>query len=199
VTKDALDYSRYVWQGGSVRLRPLGPDDAETAFGDSLDSPSRSALQMGVELPTSVEALRSSLSKWYGCAEADGTVVLAIETLAGEPVGGISLHDVNEKNGVFSFGVSIARKHRRKGYAAEAVRIMLGYGFLGRRFQKCNSACADSNEASIALHRALGFVEEGRVRRHWFYEGRFHDDVMFGMTVEEYLERWPKNAERTGR
>jgi hypothetical protein len=83
-----LDYSRYFWQGDSVRLRPLSIDDAEHVFAASLDSPSRQLLQLGIELPTSVEELRTSLLKWVGCKEADGAVVFTVENLEGEIVRG---------------------------------------------------------------------------------------------------------------
>lgn len=42
------------------------------------------------------------------------------------------------------------------------------------------------NPASIRLHQKLGFVEEGRRRRQWFYNGEFHDEILWGMTREEY-------------
>ncbi len=182
----ALDYSRYFWQGEKVRLRPLRLDDAEAAFIASLDSPSRQVLQLGIELPTSVEALRSSLEKLVDCKDADGVRVFTIESLTGENVGGISYHSRDRKNGVFSFGVVIDRPYRCNGYAADAVQILLRYGFRERRYQKCNSACVHTNEASIALHKALGFSEEGRVRRRLFFNGMYHDDVLFGLTVEEF-------------
>jgi len=184
-----LDYSRYFWQGEKVRLRPLRLDDAEDAYIGSLDSPTRQDLQLGVELPTSVEALRVSLEKWVDCKESDGAIIFTIETLEGESVGGLSLHSQDRKNGVFSFGVNVARQHRRQGYAEDAIKILLRYGFRERRFQKCNSACVHTNVASIALHKKLGFAVEGRVRRRWFYSGRYHDDVLFGMTVEEFEAR----------
>jgi len=47
------------------------------------------------------------------------------------------------------------------------------------------STCVESNAASIALHGKLGFAEEGRRRRRFFLEGRFLDDVLFGLTSEE--------------
>jgi RimJ/RimL family protein N-acetyltransferase len=189
VEDSRLDYSRYFWQGDKVRLRPLRLEDAEAGFIASLDSPSRQDLQLGVELPTSVEGLRSSLEKWADCKEADGAILFAVETLEGENVGGISLHSMDCKNGVFSFGVVIDRPHRSKGYAEGAVKILLRYGFRERRCQKCNSACVHTNVASIALHKKLGFTEEGRSRRRWFYDGQYHDDVLFGMTAEEFEAR----------
>jgi RimJ/RimL family protein N-acetyltransferase len=93
-----------------------------------------------------------------GCRDANGVIVFAIENLAGEQIGGISLHSRDEKNGLFSFD----RQYRGKGYAADAVRIILRYGFWERRYQKFNSAGSHTNAASIRLHEKLGFREEGR-------------------------------------
>jgi RimJ/RimL family protein N-acetyltransferase len=182
----ALEYTRYFWQGEKVRLRPLRIEDAEQSFVDSLDSPARQFLQLGIELPTSLELQKASLEKYVGCKDANGVIVFAIESLAGVNVGGISLHSRDEKNGLFSFGIIVGRDHRRNGYAEEAVRILLKYGFWERRYQKCNSACAHTNEGSIALHHKLGFVEEGRRRRQVFFNGQYHDDILFGMTREEF-------------
>ena len=181
-----LDYSRYFWQGKKIRLRPFRRDDAEAAFIASLDSPSRQGLQLGIELPTSVVGLRSSMEKLVDCKDADGIIIFTIETLEGENVGGISYHSRDRKNGVFGFGIVIDRPHRKKGYAEDALKILLRYGFHERRYQKCNSACVHTNEASIVLHKKLGFTEEGRVRRRWFYDGQYHDEILFGMTVEEF-------------
>ena len=181
-----LDYSRYFWQGTKVRLRPLRIDDAERSFISSLDSPSRQLLQLGIELPTSVELLKTTLEKYIGCKDADGVIVFAIDDLEGEYIGGISLHSRDEKNGLFSFGVVVDRQHRRQGYAEEAVKILLKYGFWERRYQKCNSACVDTNEGSIRLHKKLGFSDEGRRRRQLFFSGEYHDEILFGLTREEF-------------
>jgi len=186
LTDTARDYSRYFWQGEKVRLRPVRVEDAEQFFINTLDSPSRRVLQLGIELPTSVDLLKSSLEKHIGCKDADGLILFVIENDEGANVGGISLHSRDKKNGTFSFGIVIDREHRRRGYAEDAVRILLRYGFWERRYQKCNSACVFTNEASIRLHKKLGFVEEGRRRRNLFFNGQYHDDILFGLTREEF-------------
>jgi hypothetical protein len=88
VTDMALDYSRYFWQGKKVRLRPLRIEDAEQSFASSLDSPSRQLLQLGIELPTSVDLLKVKFEKYAGCKEADGVIVFTVENLDGVNVGG---------------------------------------------------------------------------------------------------------------
>lgn len=185
-SENTLDYSRYFWQGKKIRLRPMRAEDAEQTFISSLDSPARQFLQLGIELPTSTELQKSFLEKYAGCKDTGGEVMFTIETLEGTNVGGISLHGRDEKNGVFSFGIVLGREHRGEGYAEEALRILLKYGFWERRYQKCNSACAHTNDASIALHKKVGFVEEGRRRRQFFFGGEYHDEVLFGITREEF-------------
>lgn len=181
-----LDDSRYFWQGDRVRLRPLRPDDAERLFAESLDSPSRQVLQLEIELPSSIEAKRAEIDQYAGCKETNGVILFAVEAVGGEAVGGISLHSQDHKNGVFSAGLIISRPYWGRSYGADALRILLRYAFWERRFQKCDSACVATNQASIALHRKLGFVEEGRRRCRWFLNGEHVDEILFGLTREEF-------------
>jgi RimJ/RimL family protein N-acetyltransferase len=78
---------------------------------------------------------------------------------------------------------------------------LLRYGFHERRYQKANSACLEINTESIRLHQTLGFREEGLRRRHVYTNGRYYDDILFGLTREEFddMEQAfgsPKGAQR---
>lgn len=64
--------------------------------------------------------------------------------------------------GRFGYGIAIGRPYQRRGYASEAVVILLRYLFGERRYHKCEVGIYAYNEPSVALHRRLGFVEEGR-------------------------------------
>ncbi len=63
--------------------------------------------------------------------------------------------------------------------------------FGERRYHKCEAGIYAYNEASLALHRRLGFTEEGRLRDHEFFAGRHHDLVVMGMTAQEFAQRHP--------
>lgn len=184
-----MDFSKYFWQGEKVRLRPLKIEDAEQSYMDSLDTPSRQFLQLGTELPTTIDTQKEILSKYINCKDVDGTMILAIENLEGVKVGAISLHSQNLKNGIFSMGLGISSPYRKQGYGEEAARILMRYCFFERRFQKCNSACVADNEASIGFHKKLGFIEEGRRRSNFFFNGQYHDEVLFGLIKKEFEEK----------
>jgi RimJ/RimL family protein N-acetyltransferase len=150
--------SRYFWQGEKVRLRGVSINDWEEWFEDFEDSDAIRLLNWGIELPKSVEIAKAIFAEWADFKDTSNRIMFTIETLDGEPVGGINIHSKDEKNGTFSFGIRVNRKHRGKGYGSEALRILLNYGFYELRFQKCNSGCVSINEASIRLHKSVGFV-----------------------------------------
>ena len=179
------DYSHYFWQGEKTRLRPWRLEDAELRFTASLDSPTLALHEDGITLPTSVELQKERLEKLAGFTD-DAMLRFAMENFDGVTVGWVTLHSRDGKNGTFGFGVAVYRDYRGHGYAVDAVRIMLKYGFWEQRYQKCNSACLHSNEASMRMHEKLAFIEEGRIRRNCFYDGKYHVEVLFGMTREEF-------------
>ena len=183
-----MDTTEYFWQGNEARLRPWRADDWERTYAASFDSPTRQVLQLGIELPETPEMAKASLAEYVDCKDANGVIIFAIDALDDQTVGGISFHSRHRKNGTFGFGIVVYREFRRYGYAEDAARILLRYAFHERRYQKCNSACVHTNAASIALHKKLGFKQEGIRRRSVFFDGRFHDDVLFGITREEFEE-----------
>ncbi len=181
------DYAHYFWQGERTRLRPFRLEDAELRFMALLDSPTRQMHQDGIELPTSVELQKEWLQKVVD-GKDDSMIRFAMDTLDGVTIGWVTLHSRDQKNGTFGFGIAVYRDYRGHGYAVDAVRTLLKYGFWEQRYQKCNSECIHTNEASIRMHKKLGFIEEGRIRRNSFFNGTYYDDVLFGMTREEFDE-----------
>ena len=186
MTELDLDYSYYFWQTDKIRLRALSIDDAGYRFAGSLDSISREEFNIGIELPTTIEKQRAWLEKYGGCKQIDGMIAFAIENHSQAYVGMVTIQDIDERHGKFGFSMIIDRPYRRRGYAEDAVRLMLKYGFMERRLRKCCSACASYNTASAELHRKLGFVEEGRLRKDSFYNGDYHDEILFGLLLDEY-------------
>jgi RimJ/RimL family protein N-acetyltransferase len=61
-------------------------------------------------------------------------------------------------------------------------------------FQKCNISVYTFNDVSLALHETLGFVHEGKLRRTRFTGGVFHDELLLGMTREEFTRLLPQPA-----
>lgn len=181
------DYSNYYWQGEKTRLRSWRMEDVDLRFISSLDSPTVAFYQDGIELPTTVDHQKEWLEKVVS-GENDSMIRFVMENMDGDTIGWINLHSRDQKNGTFGFGVCVYRDYRGNGYAVDATRIILKYGFWEQRYQKCNSQCISINAASIRIHEKLGFIKEGQIRQSMFYNGAYCDDVLFGMTREEFDE-----------
>jgi RimJ/RimL family protein N-acetyltransferase len=180
------DTNDYFWQGEKIRLRPMRQEDAALWLAESTDSEGIRFLGYGIDLPKSVKDAEAFGEKYAEFNSRDERIMFSIETLDGELVGGINLHGVDEKNGTFGIGTRIYRPFRGLGYALEAKTILLRYAFYELRLQKYNIRCLATNEAMIRHAQRLGCQEEGRIRRNVFTNGRYHDELLFGLTKEEF-------------
>lgn len=68
---------------------------------------------------------------------------------------------------------------------------MLRHFFDELRYQKVVISAHSDNEASMRLHERLGFQLEGRLRRMVYTQGRYYDELYYGMTVEEFHQSYP--------
>lgn len=182
-----------IWIGDKVQLRSREPRDADVLplFEDSADE--RSGWM--VMLPRSRVAARKLFEESAEQRPGPATVEFSLAIARRDDdlmVGGINVHEADQANGTFAYGVGVGPEHKGNGYAAEAVLLVMRFMFDERRFQKCEARVYDYNSASVSLHRNLGFVEEGRLRRHLFAAGEYHDEFMFGMTAEEFRQLYPR-------
>jgi hypothetical protein len=156
-----------LFEGRLVRLRAMEPGDAETEFRHLQDT-EISRLDSNIEFPRALADIRRRLENPREPRYPDDKF-LVIETLEGQMVGGINTQLTDPRSG-----------------------LILRFMFHERRYQKCNIGVFAFNERAIGLYRHLGFVDEGRIRRAVFTNSQFHDEILLGMTVEEFDERYPE-------
>lgn len=179
----------YFWEGERVRLRPMHADDAALWLAEERsDSEASRFLDYGVELPKSEHAARAFAERYAEFNHRAERIMFSIETLESRLVGGINIHSVNKKNGTFETGSRIYRSFRGHGYGLEAKMIVLRYAFHELRLQKYNIRCVATNQPMIKQASRLGCREEGRIRRQIYTDGEHHDELIFGLTRQEFDE-----------
>jgi RimJ/RimL family protein N-acetyltransferase len=184
------------WEGKLIRLRGIEPGDEEAHFRvDQEDDISR--FQWVMNPPVSRAATRkwveeASVARQQGWPLTGHEFTAQMETLTDNTlVGSIATHHADTRAGVFSYGLHVEAAHRGKGYAKDAICLILRFYFQELRYQKCNVEVMAINPPSQTLHETLGFVLEGRRRRVVFTHGEYSDMLEYGMTVEEFRERHP--------
>lgn len=181
-----IDYQQYFWQDDRVRLRAVRPDDWMHHYVNRFDTPARLLLDAMVELPPTEAEARHFAEEWTDFGNAASRLMFSIETLDGVYVGGLNLNSIDERNGTFSIGIQIDRDHRGRGYGTAAMRILLRYAFFERRLHKFNDSVMEGNEASARMMETLGCVREGVRREVIFANGRYYDEILYGMTASEF-------------
>jgi diamine N-acetyltransferase len=95
------------------------------------------------------------------------------------PVGCIDLFDFEPNHQRAGVGILISDKSdRRKGYASEALEILIQYCFLSLNLHQLYCNITPDNEASILLFQKHGFQITG-IKKEWIREGTtFKDELM---------------------
>ena len=72
------------------------------------------------------------------------------------------------------------------GYATEAARAMVNFGFRELGLQRISSWCIADNVASARLLERLGFLKEGKLRSNEFFKGRWWDTLLYALLADEW-------------
>jgi RimJ/RimL family protein N-acetyltransferase len=173
------------WQGKLVRLRGVEPTDAEVFARWNLDS----EMARDVDFlwpPVSHAQIKREVEELSQKKLEDDAFTWIIQDAANVAVGLIRTYRCDHRTGAFRYGLNVEREHQRKGYATEAVLLVLKYYFGELRYQKCTVGVHSNNEASVRLHEKLGFRREGTLRRMVFTGGQYFDVHHYGLTKEEW-------------
>ncbi len=169
--------------GEKVKLRPIEREDLKRLH----------ELEQNVELmtlaggdwrPVPLAAFEKSFDKhledksdeqnWFGI-EADGKLI-----------GDIGLHHINRQESTTQFGISIGDPdYVGKGYGRDAIRVLLRWAFHNQNWRRVWLETLGTNERAIRSYQACGFVIEGRLRDHAFYNGQYVDLIVMGLLCSE--------------
>jgi len=132
--------------------------------------------------------------------QAASMISAAIEKAGDEPRSeyylAISTHDSDRLVGFIrlalsgvqaaKLGYAVSAENWGRGYATDAVEVMLNFAFENLKLHRVTAAVGPENDASLAVVRKLGFVLEGRLRDHVFTNGSWRDSLLYSILVSEW-------------
>jgi RimJ/RimL family protein N-acetyltransferase len=103
-------------------------------------------------------------------------------------IGSISIHNIDHLNRNAFIGIFIGEEeHRSKGYGAEAIRLLLEYGFKTLNLHNIMLTVHADNYAGIACYKKVGFREVGRLPEWVFKDGQYTDKIYMGILEREFV------------
>ena len=145
-----------------------------------------------VKLPLVTEGLTEKEENHMNFG-GDGTrLEFAVVNLEGDYVGNVNLHSMDKESGTFSVSFYFLEKARKKGYATNAVALIVYYAFYELRLNKLNVCVNEGNVSSATLIQRIGCKREGIWRENVFYDGKYINVELYGMTKEEFRAKMEK-------
>ena len=84
-------------------------------------------------------------------------------------------------------GYELSPDHWGHGYATEAARVIVRFGFVELGVHRIWAWCIADNVASARMLERLGLKLEGRLRDKEYFKGRWWDTLMYGILKDEWL------------
>ncbi|MDY3005765.1 GNAT family N-acetyltransferase [Anaerococcus porci] len=106
-----------------------------------------------------------------------------------EPIGSISVVDMNEKTNMVHIGYAIGSKWWNKGITSEALKAIIPFLFEQVKVQRIESQHDPNNPNSGKVMRKSGLTFEGTLRKaDWSNKG-IVDASMYSLLAEEYFNK----------
>jgi len=173
--------------GKEIRLRPLKVEDIEKTNIWRNDQ-ELIKLTMGLKFPKTLEMDK----EWFHCAlndKSNRNIYLGIdELISNNFIGIIQICNIDWISKICELGIVIGDKNMQgKGYGTEAMSLLFGYAFYTLNLRKILLHVVSLNDNAKTLYDKLGFREEGRLSKHFFVVGDYHDIYILSLFKEDFI------------
>ncbi len=133
------------------------------------------------------DEVKGLLDKYIGSYEKKDYYRWAVvEKTTGECIGQIAYFLVDNKNNFAEIEYCIGSDFQCKGYATEATKSVIAYGFNMMNLHKVQICTKTINTPSKRVIEKCGFVYEGILRDYFYMNGEYVGRLYFSMLRNEF-------------
>lgn len=171
--------------GERIYLRGLDKDDLDRCLRWINDPAITSTLTM--RFPMSRTQEESWLLSHYK-DRSDLPLAIVINE-RDQHIGNCGLHRIDYVNRNAEFGIMIGEVDQwGKGYAVEAARLIIDYGFKQLGMHRIFLHVYSHNLRAQRVYAKVGFINEGTLRESYFRDGRYYDTLIMGIMESEWIK-----------
>jgi diamine N-acetyltransferase len=170
-----------ILQGKNLSLRAMEPGDIDLMY--AWENDPETWQFSNTHTPFSKFHLEQYVLNSHCDIYTDKQLRLMIVDKAGNTVGTIDLFEFDPRNKRAGIGILIAKPFRKKGYASEAIDLVIDYckKTIGLHQVFCN--IAQNNKISIKLFQSKGFESVG-IKKQWLlYDNKWLDEHFFQLIL----------------
>ena len=103
-------------------------------------------------------------------------------------LGTVSLKNIDKDNKNAEYAIAFIEKAYGTGASKFATKEILRIAFEELNLEKVYLNVLNINERAIAFYNKMGFVEEGRFRKHVFKNDEFRDLIWYSMLANDWRD-----------
>ncbi|RLM27833.1 spermidine acetyltransferase [Brenneria alni] len=167
----------------TVRLRPLERDDL--TFVHQLDN-NASVMRYWFEEPYEAFVELSDLYDKHIHDQSERRFIIEHEQTK---VGLVELVEINHIHRRAEFQIIIDPAYQGQGYASEAAKLAMDYGFSVLNLYKLYLIVDKENNRAIHIYSKLGFEVEGELIHEFFINGEYRNTIRMCIFQQQYLAK----------
>ncbi len=165
-------------KGKNILLRALEPEDLEFLY--QIENNELFWEVSHTQNPFSKYILKQYLENAHlDIYEAKQLRLIITEVNTNENIGMIDLFDFNPQHKRAGIGVLIAPKHQNKGFASEALSLIINYAFTHLELHQLYANITSDNTKSIQLFIKQNFTKVGTKKDWIFSKDKYKDEVLY--------------------
>jgi RimJ/RimL family protein N-acetyltransferase len=181
-------FSHVTLQTARLALRPLAPPDADAVFAMRSDPvaqrygshPAWTDPQLAVDyVERNVQAMAAGTHAQFAIVRREDDAV----------IGTCTLYALDAQCRRADVGYVLLVSEWGKGYATEAVSVLLDWGFEALALNRVEADIDPRNTSSARILERLGFVREGHLRERWIVGGEVCDSWIYGLLASDWKAR----------
>jgi len=167
--------------GKNINLRALEPADLDFLF--ATENNEQFWNISSTQLPFSKYILQHYIKNAHQDIYEAKQYRFVICNTENMPVGMIDLFDFNPQHKRVGIGLIILPEHQNKGYASEALELVIDYAFSYLDVHQIYANITSNNLKSIALFEKNNFKQVG-IKKDWLYSNStFKDEILYQLII----------------
>lgn len=163
-------------------LRPIQSWDRERLYELVETIEVRARASSDPPLPVSLDEINARDARWVDERHTDAAW-FAID-VDEELIGMCGLHHIDHFHQRAEVGIRLGKEYWSRGFGQDAVRTLVDYGFRHLNLLKISLGVLADDERAVGAYRKAGFVEEGRLLKHVWFDGGRRDELVMAVFRE---------------
>jgi len=135
--------------------------------------------------------------KWFESISSNrnNTVFIIFHENPDNVIGVWKLQDLDDTNRCTEMGMDIFKDFRDKGFGSKSFKMIFKYLFESINVHTVYAKVGSYNERSLHAAQKAGYKITGKIPESLFREGKYWDNIILSITINEYLNFLKSNLQ----